>query len=315
MERRLGRGLDSLLGGTPSPATEAPKAPAQKPEPKPAAQPQAETQADPAELANRTLPITAIRPNPNQPRKVFETEPLESLRDSIRKHGVLQPICVRTTDQGYEIVAGERRWRAARMAGLEAIPATVLGTQEEEQILELALVENLQREDLDPIEKARAFKSLQDRFGMTQEKVAEQMGMKRATVANHLRLLDLPSEAQDAVTQGLITMGHARALAGIGDETQTLKTLAKVIREEHSVRQLERLLQKGSQEAPAPETPRGGRIPAWVRDLEGRMRDQLGTRVSIQNRSGYKGQIVIRYHDREELDRLTSQLAPKDEIE
>ena len=176
MERRLGRGLESLLGTgggePPAPATE--QAP---------------------QTGSGTLPITQVRPNPDQPRKVFETGALEELRDSIQRHGVLQPICVRSTDRGFEIVAGERRWRAARMAGLEEIPATILEQVEDDRILELALVENLQREDLDPIEKARAFQELQEAFELTHADIAERVGMKRASVTNHLRLLELPKAA------------------------------------------------------------------------------------------------------------------------
>jgi len=265
-----------------------------------------------------TIPITQVRPNPDQPRKVFETGALEELRDSIQRHGVLQPICVRSTERGFEIVAGERRWRAARMAGLEEIPATILEQAEDDRVLELALVENLQREDLDPLEKARAFQELQETFHLTHAQVAERVGMKRASVTNHLRLLELPKEAQAAVVEGLITMGHAKALLGLGEADAIRKALLKTVKEELSVRQLERLVSGREEAAPEKEaapSPRGGRIPAWVHDLEGRMRDNLGTRVSIQNRPGYKGQIVIRYHDREELDRLCARLAPAPELE
>ena len=299
MERRLGRGLDSLLGGSGgAPAGEA-------------------TEQAPR-VGSSAIAITQVRPNPDQPRKVFETSALEELRDSIQRHGVLQPICVRATERGFEIVAGERRWRAARMAGLEEIPATVLDQAGDDRILELALVENLQREDLDPLEKARAFQELQEALNLTHAEIADRVGMKRATVTNHLRLLELPKEAQDAVVQGLITMGHAKALLGLKEPGQIRQALLKAVKDELSVRQLERLVNGREEGAPSKQpTPqaRGGRIPAWVRDLEGRMRDNLGTRVSVQNRSGYKGQIVIRYHDREELDRLCAQLAPTPELE
>ena len=271
--------------------------------------------------ASSSLPIIEIRPNPEQPRKVFESAPLEELRDSIQRHGVLQPICVRRSDRGYEIVAGERRWRAARMAGLTEIPATILENATDECLLELALVENLQRQDLDPLEKARAFQELQQSFNLTQAQVAERVGMRRPTVTNHLRILELPKEAQDAVAHGLISMGHAKALLPLKEPEAIRNALVLVVKKELSVRQLEEFVKEsaaGDREggtSSSAETPRGGRLPAWVRDLEGRMRDNLGTRVSIQNRSGYKGQIVIRYHDREELDRLCGQLAPKDVID
>jgi len=265
-----------------------------------------------------TLPLIQVRPNPAQPRKVFESGALEELRDSIGRHGVLQPICVRKADGGYEIVAGERRWRAARMAGLTEIPAIVLEDADEERLLEVALVENLQREDLHPLEKAHAFKELQQACNLTQAQVAERVGMKRATVTNHLRLLELPDEAQEAVAAGLITMGHAKALLSLKEPGLIRAALVKVVKEELSVRQLERHVAPEEKPAPAdqeeaPQT-KGGRIPPWVRELEGRMRDTLGTRVSVQNRPGFKGQIVIRYHDRDELDRLCAQLAPTDRL-
>lgn len=293
MERRLGRGLESLLGGA-----------------------AAEPQGAPGGLPE-SLPLIKVRPNPGQPRKVFDSSALEELRDSIRRHGVIQPICVRRTDGGYEIVAGERRWRAARMAGLDRVPAIVLEDEGQERFLEVALVENLQREDLHPLEKAHAFKDLQQTFNLTQAQVAERVGMKRATVTNHLRLLDLPDEAQEAVAAGLITMGHAKALLSLKEPGPIRAALLKVVKEDLSVRQLERHVAAG-EAAPTGEVEaqeaRAARIPPWVHEIEGRMRDNLGTRVSIQNRPGFKGQIVIRYHDRDELDRLCAQLAPADRL-
>ncbi len=292
MDRRLGRGLDTLLGG-------------------------AQQEETPAA---GTIPAKDIRPNPTQPRKTFDSARLEELRDSIQRHGILQPICVRRAVQGYEIVAGERRWRAARLAGLQEVPAVILDDVEDTAMVELALVENVQREDLDPIEKAKAFREMTDVIGWTQEQVAERVGMARATVANHIRLLELPREAQEAVINGLISMGHARALLGLGEEAAIKRVLAKVIRDEFSVRQVEELVRAGMgsgrkrEVSGAAEGIQGGRVPAWVRELERQMRDRLGTRVSLQNRAGYRGQIVIQYHDREELDRLCAILAPKDTL-
>lgn len=297
MERRLGRGLESLLGG----------AAAKGPGPTAEAGPR----------AGGELPIQDVRPNPNQPRKVFDSAQLEELRDSIERHGVLQPICVRRREQGYEIVAGERRWRAARLAGHKTIPAVVLEDVQDDRMLELALVENLQRQDLDPLEKARGFREMQERLRLTQDEVAERVGLKRSTVANHLRLLDLPSEVQEAVVSGVITMGHARALLGAGDAQAVKRMLARTVREDLSVRQIERLVRE--LRIPAPGTGDSGGAPkpsrpVWVRDLEERMRRHLGTKVTILYGSGFRGQIVIQYHDREELDRLSQVLGPKDEL-
>jgi len=264
MDRRLGRGLDTLLGG-------------------------AQQEETPAA---GTIPAKDIRPNPTQPRKTFDSARLEELRDSIQRHGILQPICVRRAVQGYEIVAGERRWRAARLAGLQEVPAVILDDVEDTAMVELALVENVQREDLDPIEKAKAFREMTDVIGWTQEQVAERVGMARATVANHIRLLELPREAQEAVINGLISMGHARALLGLGEEAAIKRVLAKVIRDEFSVRQVEELVRAGMgsgrkrEVSGAAEGIQGGRVPAWVRELERQMRDRLGTRVSLQTRAG-----------------------------
>ena len=295
MERRLGRGLESLLGGAPTPAD-----------------------GQEADRGTTHLPLIQVRPNPGQPRKVFDSGALEELRDSISRHGVLQPICVQQADGGYEIVAGERRWRAARMAGLTEIPAIVLEDAGQERLLEVALVENLQREDLHPLEKAHAFRELQQTCNLTQAQVAERVGMKRATVTNHLRLLELPDDAQEAVAAGLITMGHAKALLSLKEPGPIRAALLKAVKEDLSVRQLERHVAAAEHTPipgePEPQQPKGARIPPWVHEIEGRMRDSLGTRVSIQNRPGFKGQIVIRYHDRDELDRLCAQLAPADRL-
>lgn len=297
MERRLGRGLGSLLGS------------------------QAQEAEDPQDRdstggagGTRGLPIQHVRPNPNQPRKVFDSAALEVLRDSIKTHGVLQPICVRPDGEGrFEIVAGERRWRAARLAGLREIPATVLEEVDDQRTLELALVENVQRADLDPIEKARAFRVLVEDLGLTQEQVAARVGMKRSTVANHIRLLDLPSDVQDSITAGLITMGHAKLLLG-RDPKEAKSLLSRTVREDLSVRQLEALLKGAKREESRPSRATRPKEP-WTRDFEGRLREKLGAKVQVQNGAGYRGRIVIEYTDREELERVMNTLAPGDRLE
>jgi ParB family chromosome partitioning protein len=294
LERRLGRGLGSLLGDSVA-----------NPETPEAARP---------ELAQE-LRLDEIRPNPQQPRRVFDPGPLEELRDSIRNHGVLQPIVVRRAAKGYELIAGERRWRGARLAGLERIPAMVRDDVSNDEMLELALVENVQRRDLDALEKARGYQGMIDALGLTQDQVAQKVGLKRSTVANHLRLLELPERAQAAVREGLITMGHARALLGLSEEQQILTILAKVAREGLSVRQTEALVREatsGSQpkEAQKTLTP----MAPWLVELQDRMREFLGTKVQVHNKQGFRGQITIDYYGREDLDRLLGVLAPRETL-
>jgi len=298
MERRLGRGLGALLGGEGVSPTGI------------------DPGTDSREL--RTVAIERVDPNPDQPRKVFASEAMESLRKSIAQHGLLQPVCVRAQGDRYRIIAGERRWRAARLAGLAEIPVRVVEGVDDVRALELALVENLQREDLDPMEKAKGYRDLIDRAGMTQDQVGAKVGLNRATVANHLRLLDLPKEAQDALVAGLVTMGHARALLGASNPTTIPTLLGKVVRGDLSVRQTEALVKDGTAEAARGAGNKaaspGSKQAPWAREFEGRLRSSLGTRVSLTNREGYKGQIVVHYHDRDELERLMDALAPRDEI-
>lgn len=287
MERRLGKGLGSLLGSTPPP-------------PSP-------TTGDPSGLE-----VSQIRPNPFQPRKVFDSEGLEELRDSITNHGVLQPIVVRRRADGYELISGERRWRASKLAGKTTIPAVVREDVSDDEMLELALVENVQRRDLNPLERAQGFQGLMKGLELSQEGVAKRVGLKRATVANHLRLLDLPSKVQDALREDLISMGHARALLGLGDATSMVDLLERTVRGQLSVREVEKAV-RDAQNPPKPtEEPEKEIQPAqpWVRDLEARLRERLGTKATIQNGPDYRGKIVIDYYSREALDRLVEQLLP-----
>ena len=302
MEKRLGRGLGSLLGSGA------------------AAEPEQEAaRSGEGELE---LSLIEIRPNPHQPREVFDTEGLEELRDSIRNHGVLQPVVVRRAADGYELVAGERRWRAARLAGLQAIPARIREDVTDEDMLELALVENVQRRDLDALEKARGYSRMMDRLSLTQAQVAEKVGLKRATVTNHLRLLELGQEAQEALTAGLISMGHARALLSETDPERAQATLESIVRDGLSVRATEARV-RGEEPSKGPTEKKKGdgdagaveaQVEPWVSDLQRRMQIHLGTRVQLQNKEGFKGRIVIEFYGREDLDRLITLLAPEEEL-
>jgi ParB family chromosome partitioning protein len=267
-------------------------------------------------MASESLPLAALKPNPQQPRKTFDPSALAELTDSIRRHGVLQPIVVRPAGEGYQIVSGERRWRAAQAAGLKAIPATIRRDISDEQLLEIALVENLQRQDLDAMERATGYQDMMRALNLTQEQVAERVGLKRSTVANHLRLLELPPVAQDAVRKGLISMGHARALLAVPNTKHQAQLVERIAREDLSVRQVELLARGMAARRSEPGTllPAQHPNPPWVTELEGRFRDHLGTKVQIRNNPGVKGEIVIQYFNASDLERLSRILAPREEL-
>lgn len=272
--------------------------------------------------APRSLSISRIRPNPNQPRKVFVSEALDSLKESIQRHGVLQPICVRPQDGSFEIIAGERRWRAARLAGLTEIPVLITDA-DEAQMLELALIENIQREDLDAIEKAKGFQEMVQRVGLTQEQVAERVGVSRAAVANHLRLLDLASEVQEALVNGLVTFGHARAIAGLEGGKEQCAVLATIVRGELSVRATERLVRgedpsvaaAGSSSSAGPKQFKNSpETASWQADFKRRIERSLGLSADLQCSDAYAGRVVLKFNDRRQLEILMERLAPSDKV-
>ncbi len=295
MERRLGRGLSALF--TPSGAQET-------------------TPHEPETRAREELPLDKIRANPFQPRRNFDPAGLEELVQSIRQHGLLQPVVVRAQGDGYELVSGERRLRAFRELGRALIPSIIRADVSDAQMLELALVENLQRRDLDPIERAQGYRKMIDQLGLTQEQVADKVGLQRPTVANHLRLLELPDAAQQALAKGLIQMGHARALLGCKGSDLAQKLLERTVRDDLSVRDVEALVRSRVSPTPQSAEPIKVVVPQapWVRDLEDRMREHLGTKVQLKNGPGYKGQIVIDYFQREDLERLSEILAPRERL-
>jgi len=280
MTQRLARGLDFLLSG----------------------------EVRPGESTVSSIPVDRIRPNPHQPRDRFVEEDLADLTASIRVQGVLQPVIVRRSEDGYELVAGERRWRASQRAGLTEIPA-VLRDVDDNQMLELALVENIQRSDLGAIEIARGYATYMERLGLTQEEVGERMGRSRSAVANAVRLLELPQDIQDSVSRETISAGHARALLGLPDAESQRAMLRKIVTDGLSVRATEKLVKahasrQGATPTKAP-TARSEQIVA----LEATLRDSLQTRVRVDDRGG-KGRIVIDYFSVEDLDRLLQTLAP-----
>jgi ParB family chromosome partitioning protein len=251
------------------------------------------------------IPLVRIRENPRQPRLRMDDEALVGLAESIHQHGVIQPILVTETIDGYQLVAGERRVRAARMAGLERIPAIVRQLADRQQ-LELALVENLQREDLDPMEAAHAYQQLIDDFAFSQEDLATRVGRARSTVANTLRLLDLHATVQDAIASGRVTEGHARALGGLPTEGQA-RVVGMVINEGLSVRQTEELVRRirepREQREPAPTVPSDTDVERVEEDL----RRSLGTKVRL-TRTRRGGRIVIDFYGDDELARIYQRL-------
>ncbi len=258
-----------------------------------------------AQSGTLDIPISRIQPNPFQPRKRFDPESLAVLAESIVSHGVIQPILVTETIDGYQLVAGERRLRAAQAAGLERIPAVIRQLADREQ-LEFALVENLQRDDLDPIETADAYRQLIEEFGFSQDDLATRVGRARSTVTNTLRLLDLAPATQSAVAEGRLTEGHGRALGGLPTELQD-RVLDSVIGQDLSVRQTEELVRRLREPKPEPASARERRVDPDLERVEEDLRRALGTKVSLA-RSRRGGRIVIEYYSDEELGRLYDRL-------
>lgn len=265
----------------------------------------------PAGVSNlRELPLSAISPNPEQPRRSFDPTGLQQLATSIATHGVLQPVIVVEADSGYVLIAGERRWRAAALANHETVPAIVRTANEQEQ-LELSLVENIQRSDLNALEEARAYRHLIDEFGLTQERVAERVGRSRPTVANTLRILETAASVQRAVAEGAISGGHARALAGLERHSDQEVVLATVMARALSVRQTEGLVKASRDGSGGVRPQRQASIDPDIQQLEAELREALGTKVTIApGRKG--GRITISWYDDEDLGRLVDRLSAGD---
>ncbi|HHY99126.1 MAG TPA: ParB/RepB/Spo0J family partition protein [Firmicutes bacterium] len=255
------------------------------------------------------ISIDLIQPNPYQPRRQFDEDKLEELVESIRQHGVLQPLVVRPLEGGYQLIVGERRWRAARRAGLSMVPVVIRDVDEIE-MMELALIENLQREDLTPIEEAQAFHRLINEFGLTQEELAEVVGRSRSGIANTLRLLNLPEDVQDNVSRGTLSMGHARALLALNNPEQQIEAAELVVKRGLSVRQTEELVRRlVAREKSAAQEVAAMALDPILQDIEDRLRRTLGTRVRISP-GEKRGKIVIDYYSKDDLERILSILMP-----
>lgn len=257
-----------------------------------------------AEDAVRYIDINDIAPNEDQPRKVFDEEKLLELADSIKKHGIIQPLVLRKTKTGYSLVAGERRWRAARLADLKEVPCIIKKLTDEENML-LAIIENMQREDLDPIEEAEGLDKMAHTYGLTQEQIAKSISKSRPYVTNSLRLLKLSEEVQRMVSAGSLSMGHARALLGMESEKQQKELADKIAREDLSVRAVEAAI-RGKQPRRKPRK-KTRRRDAEIERVENELKDVFGTKI-ILDHHGSSGRIEIEYYSRDELDRLIDML-------
>lgn len=324
-KQALGRGLGALIGGgsgrsTP-PKTDAPApakaeaAPAVAPPPaaKPATPPPAAE--SPSEPGRESEPVAAgdrvqrialgkVSPSPLQPRREFGGEPLRELMESIREHGIIQPLIVREVKGGYELIAGERRWRASRELGLGEVPVIVRRASDRD-VLEMALIENLQREDLNPIEEAEAYVRLAREFKLRQEDIAQRVGRSRASVANSMRLLDLPSEVRNLVTAGSLSAGHAKVLLGLKDPHKIEQAARQVVMRQLSVRATEKLVELALRKADQPTLRPAGHNPvqAALRDVEKRLRDRFTSNIAVRH-GEHKGRIEIEYYGNDDLNRI-----------
>ncbi len=292
-KRKLGRGLDSIFGANVEQFLD-------------------EIQENAADVPGRKevqIPVSEIRPNPYQPRKEFDEKALNELADSIRQHGIFTPLLVRKSIQGYDLITGERRLRAAKMVGLETVPAIQVDFKDEE-MMEIALLENVQREDLNPIEEALGYESLVKNLGYTQEKLAERVGKSREHCANMMRLLKLPDAIKEMVVAKQLTMGHVRPLLALKEEEQMMEIAQEILQKRMSVREVEKYVKQIlAGEIVKPKKPAKEKDP-WVRDIESRMDEKLGTQVAIS-----KKEIKISYSDIDDLNRILEILGCLEEFE
>lgn len=258
------------------------------------------------------ISLKELRPNPYQPRKVFQKEAIDELKSSILEHGILQPLVVRKSIKGYEIVVGERRFRAAKEAKLETVPAVVRELSEQ-QMMELAVLENLQREDLNPIEEGIAYQTLMKKLKMTQEEVAKRLGKSRPHIANHIRLLSLPAKIQELISEGKISMGHGRALLALRHQAKLPVLVEKVINESLNVRQLEKLVQQLNENVPRETKKPEKKKDVFLQEREHSLRERFGTAVHIKQTKN-KGKIEIEFFSQEDLERILEMLGQEESL-
>lgn len=256
------------------------------------------------------LKLDLVQPNKEQPRKTFDEEKINELAESIKNYGVLQPLLVQKNDSFYEIIAGERRWRAAKAAGLKEVPA-VLKEYSKQEAMEISLIENVQRADLNPIEEALGYRQLIDEFGLTQEEIAVRVAKSRTAITNTMRLLKLDEQIQNMLVQGVITSGHARTLLSLEDTQIQLKAAKEILDKKLSVRETERLVKRLQKEASGEkkeEKKKDETLALIYQDLEDRMKSVMGTKVSIHNKDKNKGRIEIEYYSEAELERIVEMI-------
>lgn len=302
-KRGLGKGLGAFFGDEVVQEAESQESRAEVKKAEPAKQ---ETSVIKEEETAKeiTIKLSKIEPNREQPRKDFNEEQLNELADSIRRYGVLQPLLVQKKGDYYEIVAGERRWRAAKIAGLKEVPV-VIREYNEQQSVEIALIENVQREDLNPIEEAMAYQRLMQEFHLKQEEIAERVSKNRTTITNSMRLLNLTPEVQKMLVENLITSGHARALLAVEDQNEQMKLAKRIVQERLSVREVEKavkLLGKTPKEKKKSQTDEA--LELIFKNLEERMKTVMGTKVNISRKDKSKGRVEIEYYSESELERI-----------
>lgn len=312
-KKGLGRGLNDLLGT--SDASRSPRS--KKTDNNASSSPEKEVKTVTKEVikevvkeVEQKININLIEPNKSQPRKQFDEEALQELSDSIKKYGVLEPLIVTKKDDYYEIIAGERRWRAARLAGLKEVPV-VIREYTDKEIMEISLIENIQREDLNPIEEAQAYEALISQYNLKQEEVAERVSKSRSTITNSLRLLKLCEDVRQMVMYNMISTGHARALIPIEDPKLQYETAAIVYDQKLSVRETEAyvksILEAKPEEEKAKKEPDKD-LSVFYSDIENKLKSILGAKIAIKASNNNKGKIEINYYSQDELDRITEML-------